>query len=191
MGEATSIAIDQASKQDLQWFIACARAVNGTVSIYKCLQPRIHLYVDASLYGLAGVFGVSVYTHTFSPRTGWSIGHWEAINVFVALQVFSHLVQGQLVTIWCDSRVVVSVLQASRGQDPILHAVARNIWLFLSAIDCDVEFRHVPGSLNRVADLLSLWSSTRRPLATLFFLLNQVPLWCQVPSAVLDLDYNI
>jgi hypothetical protein len=144
--------------------------------------------VDASFHGLGGVLGASVYTHTFSPRPGWSIAHWEAINVFVALQVFSHLVQGQLVTIWCDSRVAVSVLQEGRGQDPILHTIAWNIWLFLSAIDCDVEFRHVPGSLNRVAHLLS---STRRPLATLFSLLNQVPLWCPVPSGVLDLDYSI
>jgi hypothetical protein len=37
IGEATAIAIDEASKQDLQWFIACARAINGTISIYKCL----------------------------------------------------------------------------------------------------------------------------------------------------------
>jgi hypothetical protein len=42
-----------------------------------------------------------------------------------------------------------------------------------------------------VADLLSRWSSARRPLATLFSLLNQVPLWCPVPSGVLDLDYSI
>jgi hypothetical protein len=107
--------------------------------------------------------------------------HWEAIKIFVALQVFSHLLQGQLVTIWCDSRVAVSVLQAGRGQDPILHAIAINIWLWLSSIDCEVEFRHIPGKLNQVADLLSRLSSSRRPLATLFSLLNQVPVWLPVP----------
>jgi hypothetical protein len=68
MGKATAIAIDEASKQDLQWFIACARAVNGTVSIYKCLQPRIHLYVDASLHGLGGLWHVCIYTY-FRPPT--------------------------------------------------------------------------------------------------------------------------
>jgi hypothetical protein len=25
--------------KDLQWFIACSHAINGTISIYKCLQP--------------------------------------------------------------------------------------------------------------------------------------------------------
>jgi hypothetical protein len=43
MGEATAIANDEASKQDLQWFIACAFLINGTVFIYKYLQASIHL----------------------------------------------------------------------------------------------------------------------------------------------------
>jgi hypothetical protein len=138
-----------------------------------------------------GALGACVYTHTFDHRPGWSIAHWEAINIFVALQVFSHLLQGQLVTIWCDSRVAVSVLQAGRCQDPILHAIARNIWLWLSSIDCEVEFRHISGKLNQVADLLSRWSSSRQPLAALFSLLNQVPVWLPVPSNALDLNYTI
>jgi hypothetical protein len=44
MGEMVAIAIDEASKHDLQWFIACARAINGTVSFNKCLQPRIYIF---------------------------------------------------------------------------------------------------------------------------------------------------
>jgi hypothetical protein len=191
MGDAGQVAIDEGTRQDLRWFMACSHAVNGSVTIYKCVQPRLHLYVDASLHGLGGALGACVYTHTFSHRPGWSIAHWEAINIFVALQVFADLLQGRLLTIWCDSRVAVSVLQAGRGQDPVLHAIARNIWLFLSAIDCDVEFRHIPGSLNQVADLLSRWSSSSSPLAALFSLLNQVPRWFPVPPGALDLDYTI
>jgi hypothetical protein len=38
---------------------------------------------------------------------------------------------------------------------------------------------------------LSRWSSSRRPVATLFSLLNQVPVWMPVPSNALDLDYTI
>jgi hypothetical protein len=114
-----------------------------------------------------------------------------AINIFVALQVFTHLLQGHLVTIWCESRVAVSVLQAGHGQDHILHSIARNVCLWLSSIDCEVEFRHIPGKLNQVADLLSRWSSSRWPLATLFSLLNQVPVWLHVPSNALDLNYTI
>jgi hypothetical protein len=51
MGDATKIAIDEGTKQDLQWFIACAHTVNGSVKIYKCSEPWIVIFVDASLRG--------------------------------------------------------------------------------------------------------------------------------------------
>jgi hypothetical protein len=54
MGVATKVAIDEGTKRDFQWFMACARAVNGTTKIYKCMLPRIDIFVDASLSGLGG-----------------------------------------------------------------------------------------------------------------------------------------
>jgi hypothetical protein len=39
MDEAPQVAIDEGTHQDLRWLIACAYAVNGTFSIFKCLQP--------------------------------------------------------------------------------------------------------------------------------------------------------
>jgi hypothetical protein len=52
MGQATKAAIDEGTKRDFQWFMACAHAINGTVQIYKCLRPRIEIFVDA--YWLRG-----------------------------------------------------------------------------------------------------------------------------------------
>jgi hypothetical protein len=54
MGPVASVAIDEGTRQDLRWFIACAHAANGTGSIYKCLQPQTDIFVDASLSGLGG-----------------------------------------------------------------------------------------------------------------------------------------
>jgi hypothetical protein len=61
MGDAAKVAIDEGTKRDLQWFMACAHAVNGTVKIYKSVLPRIDIFVDASLTGLGGVLGNYVY----------------------------------------------------------------------------------------------------------------------------------
>jgi hypothetical protein len=52
--EATQGVIYEGTHQDLRWFIACAHAVNGSVIIFKCLQPRLDIFVDASLQGLGG-----------------------------------------------------------------------------------------------------------------------------------------
>jgi hypothetical protein len=61
MGDMTRMAIDEGTKQDLRWFISCAHAVNGTVQIYKCMQPRINIFVDASLKGVGGALQNYVY----------------------------------------------------------------------------------------------------------------------------------
>jgi hypothetical protein len=43
MGDMPQAAIDKGTHLDFLWFIACAHAVNGTVSIFKCLRPRLDL----------------------------------------------------------------------------------------------------------------------------------------------------
>jgi hypothetical protein len=46
MGTAHKVAINERTKQDLQWFMACAHAANNTIKIYKCVLPRLDIYVD-------------------------------------------------------------------------------------------------------------------------------------------------
>jgi hypothetical protein len=61
MGDDTRVAISEGAKWDLSWFMACAHVINGTVNIYKCLLPRIKIFVDASLKGVGGVCHSFVY----------------------------------------------------------------------------------------------------------------------------------
>jgi hypothetical protein len=191
MGQATKIAIDEATKQDLRWFIACAHAVNGSVSIYKCLQPRIDIFVDASLRGIGGVLNNFVYKLTLPSHPGWCIAHWEAINVLVALRVFSTFISGNYITIWCDNKVAVNILNSGRGVDPILNTISRNIWLFQAGCDCDLQFAHIKGKFNNVADLLSRWEAHSNPYSYLYAFLNNVPVWCNASIDHLHLDLSI
>jgi hypothetical protein len=191
MGAATKVAIDEGTKQDLQWFMACAHAVNGTIYIYKSVQPRIEIFVDASLTGLGGVLGNYVYELAISHKPEYCIAHWEAINVLVALRTFSKFLPSKLVTIWCDNTVAVNILNSSRGKDPILHTIARNLWLLEAFLDCSISFSHIKGVCNATADLLSRWSTSKNPVAKLFSLLNAVPIWVKPPPDALFLDTRV
>jgi hypothetical protein len=168
MGEAAKVAINEGAKRDLRWFIACAHAVNGTVKIYKCMEPRIDIFVDASLSGLGGVLDNFVYKHSIIHKPGYCIAHWEAINILVAIRTFSHFIKGKNVTIWCDSQVSVSILNSGRGRDEILQSIACNIWLTQAGLDCNLQFSHIKGKFNIVADLLSRWYSAYNPVSSLF-----------------------
>ena len=55
---------------------------------------------------------------------------------------------------------VVQVLSSGRTKDPFLGACIRNIWLIAAINDIDLDYMHIQGKLNCVADLLSMWQYT-------------------------------
>jgi hypothetical protein len=191
MGSATKVAIDSGTKHDLQWFKACSHAINGTVTIYKCLRPRIEIFVDASLSGIGGVFNNYVYEMAIVHRPNFCINHWEAINILVALRTFSKFIQGKNVTIWCDNQTAVNSLTSGRGADPVLHSIARNLWLIQAGSDCILNFSHIKGKLNVTADILSRFHTIKNPVASLFYSLNTVPVWLSPPPDALYLNPDI
>jgi hypothetical protein len=147
--------------------------------------------MDASLTGLGGVLSNYVYELSIDHKPDYCIAHWEAINILVAIRTFSSFILHSKVTIWCDNMVAVSILNSGRGRDPILHSIARNLWLWAAALDCDITFSHVRGIHNRTADLLSRWQFSNNQTATLFSLLNAVPIWLVPPADALTLDLSI
>jgi hypothetical protein len=147
--------------------------------------------VDASLSGLGGALGNYVYELAITHQPGFCIAHWEAINILVALRVFSGLIKGRSIIVWCDNAGAVAMLNSGRGKDPLLQCIARNLWLEQASLDCEMIFTHIRGSANCVADLLSRWSVTSNPTAKLFQLLNNIPIWCSVSRDLLYLNQNI
>jgi hypothetical protein len=52
-----------------------------------------------------------------------------------------------------------------RGSDATLQAIAHNIWLLAAVFDMRLQFEHIAGKNNGVADLLSRWSVVHNPVA--------------------------
>jgi hypothetical protein len=86
---------------------------------------------------------------------------------------------------------IYKCLHPQTDRNPLLHSIARNVHLLEMTLDCDLAFSHVPGWLNTVADLLSHWDASARPMASLFTLLNTTPVWCPVPAVAFELDCTI
>jgi hypothetical protein len=70
-------------------------------------------------------------------------------------------------------------------------AIARNIWLLAASHDIRLQFEHIPGEQNCVADLLSRWQGIHNPLSKLYKYLNNQPVWVEVDRNYLALNWNI
>jgi hypothetical protein len=178
-------------KRDLLWFRAFAELYNGKTK-YNNLSKNIkyNVYVDASLKGLGGNVNNLVYSLPIEGG-GDNIAHWEAVNVLFALRTWAHLFKGTAVRVFCDNSAAVSIFNTARGADPVLQAIARNIWLLAAAYDMKLDFQHIPGEHNQVADLLSRWTVTHNPVARLYSFLNGQPHWCVANRAFLLLNWEI
>jgi hypothetical protein len=185
------IKISQDCKRDLHWFIACAELYNG-ITKFDTTQESAHydVYVDASGVGLGACVNNMVYTFPIDGKRD-NIAYWEAINVLFALRTWAKLFQHRIIRIHCDNKAAVSIFNTSRGTDCTLQAIARNIWLLAATYDMRLHFEHIPGQYNCVADLLSRWQVIHNPVAKLYGMLGDQPMWCQVYRDNLALNWQI
>ena len=87
----------------------------------------------------------------------------------------------------CDNEAVVTVLRSGRARDPFLGACARNIWYAGSLADMDIQYVHIRGLDNRVADLLSRWTGCYKDVIELQSHV-QDPIWVPVSMEFLEID---
>ena len=87
--------------------------------------------------------------------TKWDIAALEMVNILIALRLWKNLWVGKTVEMFCDNLAVVTVLQSGRTKDEILATISRNIFMLAAKFDIFIKVSHVPGKMNKVADLLS------------------------------------
>jgi hypothetical protein len=105
--------------------------------------PHVELFIDASKTGLGAYWGNSVYQLSLGLRRQENIAVLEAINIVVALRVWASEFKNEVVRVWCDNAVAVTVLNLGRGCDPIMQSIARNVWMLTSVFDIKHDFQHV------------------------------------------------
>ena len=142
-------------KRDLRWFAKFLPTYNG-ISLYDHRQVDVTLELDACLTGFGGCSGSFVY-HLPIERgfRNWTIVHLEMVNILMAIRLFKFQWASRRVFIRCDNEAVVTVLRNGKTRDPFLAACARNIWLESARSDIDIQYGHIRGVDNKVADLLS------------------------------------
>ena len=182
--------LDQDFQRDLRWFDKFLPLYNG-VSMYAHVKSQSILELDACLTGLGGRWGNFVY-HLPMERgfAKLDIVHLEMINIVMALHLFAHWWSGTRILIKCDNDAVVKVLNADKARDPFLGTCARNVWYISALADLDVQYEHILGRDNSVADLLSRWQFSEQNISQLQQFI-QNPVWLPVNIGMLEVDYSV
>ena len=156
-------------RRDLRWFGKFLPFYNG-VSLYDHRPVDFTLELDACLTGLGGRWSNFVYHLPISRGfMNWSIVYLEIVNILLAVRLFQAQWSGRRVLIRCDNEAVVSVLRSGKARDPYLGACARNIWYVSALADMDLQYAHIRGLDNGVADLLSRWTGSPSDFSQLLF----------------------
>ena len=155
-------------KCNLRWFAKFLPQHNG-VSLYDHRPIGLTLELDACLTGLGGRWSIFVYhLPLVLGYMNWSIVQLEMVNILLAVRLFQPHWAGRKVLVKCDNQAVVTVHRSRKTRDPYLGACGRNIWYVCSLADIDIQYVHVRGLDNRVADLLSRWTGTQNNFTELY-----------------------
>ena len=151
------ININASMRADLEWFKDFAESWNG-VAVFPDSTPSREILVDACLTGIGGATTRSAYAKQIAPLDAplKNITEVEAANIAVALQTFvAEADRGRRITVFCDNMAAVHVFQTGRGQNKAILEAARAAWMVQALFQISIEYRHIPGHLNTLADALS------------------------------------
>ena len=121
------------------------------------VSSRVTVTTDASLSGWGATMSGRTVNGTWNPRLAQAhINILELWAVFFALKHFLCFLQGRHVLVKTDNTTVVAYINRQGGTRSLkLHKLAREIITWSSTRLLSLRATHVPGVLNRGADLLS------------------------------------
>ncbi|XP_049326792.1 uncharacterized protein LOC125787056 [Astyanax mexicanus] len=121
------------------------------------MSARITLTTDASLLGWGATLMGRAVNGAWPPQLSLAhINYLELLAVFLALRHFEDFLRSQHVLVKTDNSTVVAYINRQSGTRSMkLYRLARKLLLWSSTRFLSIRATHVPGKLNRGADLLS------------------------------------
>ena len=87
------------------------------------------------------------------------ISSLELLTIIVALKLWGARWAGLRITVCCDNKAAVTVVNTGRCRNPFMNSCLREICYFAAIYEFEVRAVHVPRVSNHFADLLSRWDS--------------------------------
>ena len=189
------VQLTTAFQQDIRWWQAFAPLYNGVslVPMSDWSNPDAIVSCDACLKGCGGWFEGEFFHSPFPcfVVVQLHINALELLTLVVALKLWGMAWKGYRIKLFCDNEASVTVLNTGRTRDPFLQACLREICFFAARFECELKAVHLPGTDNRIPDLLSRWelgTKAREEFRSRTCHLSTVE--CCVPDSLFRFSHN-
>lgn len=150
-------------RKDLQWWNIFLPLYNGVSMMFleDWSKPDEFVACDACLQGCGGL-STEEYFHTTFPsailKQDLNINALELLTIVICLKLWAHKLKGKRLVVNCDNLASVTVLNTGACRNTFMQSCLREICFLCAINECQVRGRHIPGSENRIPDLLSRWN---------------------------------
>lgn len=145
---------DNASRKDLVWWETAIDTWNGRVLFPSAIEAQV--MTDASNTGWGGYYnGMEANGYWNKRMTKMSINYRELMAVMLTLISFKHLLKGKNIQVLSDNITTIAYLNNLGGPNAALSQLASAIWLEAHNSGITLSGRHLAGTLNTSADMLS------------------------------------
>ena len=147
---------DEGFYHDILWFINFVKQFNGVVA-FNNVTVAHEVFVDATLTGIGGIWGLRAYSALVPPNLAHriSITQVEMYNLLVAVCLWAPLWKNKTIRIRCDNESAVMVCNTGKTRDPFLSWCIRQLWFICAQHNVNAQVRHIQGKQNVAADALS------------------------------------
>ena len=163
-----SVSIPEETRADLRWWRCFMEKYNGISMMPDSpwSEPDQVFATDACLEGCGGWCSGNFFHGKFPQfimERHLHINALELLTVMVALKLWGKLFRGKRISILCDNIASVMVLNRGITRDKFQAQCLREITFITAVGEFQVRAQHIPGTDNRIPDILSRWHSFQDP----------------------------
>ena len=152
------VTINAEAQADIAWWADFVVSWNGVSVIQQAPVPStaLHLFTDASLVGIGGLYGARWFSAALPPRLRSTPIHvLELFAILASVLLWGPAWRDRHIVFHTDNLAITQVWQSGSSRDPAVMRLVRRLFFFAAQHNIALSFRHIPGSSNVLADLLS------------------------------------
>ena len=155
------ISLNIEARADIQWWITFAPAWNGQAMMQSpdiVTSTSLELFTDASGLGIGAVYGRRWLSSSWPPEISSAItdiNTRELVAIAAAVLAWGNHWADRQILIHTNNLNIVHIWTKGTSPNKEIMKLVRGVFLFCARTNINLLFQHIPGHINKRADLLS------------------------------------